>query len=306
MRLTSRGAGVLLLRAPSGRANARYNRRAPWTGVGAPSQTDDTHVGLLSSRCGPSSSTGGRTPTGWQKESKRQTRREAGTQSQGSPRDRPAADLSETVAVSRQDMEVQMPYIIRPVRIRTFGAGVLAAALLSAAVPAVASAACAAQPLSQPFSSIGDNATYALVQDGNFESGGAGWSIAKSEVISEVVPVTGGKHALVVKPGGRVVSPAFCVGNEYPSFRFMLRQVKGGGKMNVALIWTDGSGQQQEALTDELEAGSSWSASPVEQLASTLGLHGSQTVESVRLVFTSTHPGLAVAISGVYIDPYSR
>jgi hypothetical protein len=189
------------------------------------------------------------------------------------------------------------------------GLGVLAAALLSAAVPAIASAACAAQPLSQPFSSIGDNATYALVQDGNFESGGAGWSIAKSEVISETVPVTGGKHALVVKSGGRVVSPAFCVSSEYPSFRFMLRQVKGGGKMKVALIWTDSSGQQQEAqeaLTDELEAGSSWSASPVEQLASTVGVHGAQTVEGVRLVFTATHPGLAVAISGVYIDPYSR
>jgi hypothetical protein len=124
--------------------------------------------------------------------------------------------------------------------------------------------------------------------------------------VSEAVPVTGATHALVLKPKARVVSAPFCVDGEDPTFRFMLRQVAGGGKLNVALIWNDASGQQQEAIVDELPASASWSVSPVEQLASTLGLTGPQTVEGVRLVFQTTHPGLSDAISGVYIDPYSR
>jgi hypothetical protein len=198
-----------------------------------------------------------------------------------------------------------MPYIIRP-RIRTLAVGLFAGALLTGAAPAVAAAACPAVPASQVFGPLGDSAFYALVPGGTFESGAPGWSLSQGEVISENVTLTHRQRALVIKPHGRVVSPPFCVTNEDPTFRFLYRTVRGGGKMNVGVSWTDGSGSSHETVVATLPSNPSWTASPVLPLASVLPLANVSTLEGVRLVFTATHPGLSFAIADVYIDPYRR
>lgn len=59
----------------------------------------------------------------------------------------------------------------------------------------------------------------------------------------------GSSHSLVIQPNGVVVSPAFCVSSEYPSFSFFARQVSSGGwgsALNVSLRWTDHYGWSRD------------------------------------------------------------
>jgi hypothetical protein len=197
-----------------------------------------------------------------------------------------------------------MPYIIRPIRIRTMAAGVVAAALLSGAAPALA-AACPSQPLSHPFAPIGDNASYSLVQGGSFESGAPGWTTGSATIVADEVATTGGKHALRIPGESSATSASFCVSRQEPTFRFMLRSHSGEGRLNVDLIWTD-SGAKRESPVATVKAGYSWAASPALELASNLPLsETNSSIDPVRVVF-ETDGEHSVEIAGVYIDPYSR
>ncbi len=187
------------------------------------------------------------------------------------------------------------------------------AALLAAVVPAAASAACPSNPTSNVFAQFNDNAAYVLVQGGNFESAAAGWSLTKAAVMEETGSPSGDRHALVIQPKGVAVSPAFCVSSEYPTFRFLAREISGGGTLNVSLRWTDAWGWSHNTLVSALQAGTSWSLSPVLRLASELPLWMPGSTLNVRLVFEPAQgsifePGRsgAWAVDGVYVDPHSR
>jgi hypothetical protein len=200
-----------------------------------------------------------------------------------------------------------MPYIIRPRSARSIVAALSGSAILACAAPAMASAACPSAATSKAFAPFGDQAYYTLLQNGTFENGAGGWAVNGGEVIADEDPVMHSRHALAIKPNGHVESPTFCVSAEYPTFRFRYRLVRGGGKMNVGVRYTDSSGETHETIVDALTAESSWTTSPVEQLASVLPLTEVATqIDTVQLVFTDTHPGLSYAVSNVYIDPYSR
>src|SRR5271166_312027 len=98
---------------------------------------------------------------------------------------------------------------------RKIVAAVFTTALLTGVLPAAASAACPSSPASSVFAQFNDNASYVLVQGGNFESAAAGWSLTKAAVAEETGSPSGDRHALVIQPGGVAVSPAFCVSSEY-------------------------------------------------------------------------------------------
>jgi hypothetical protein len=199
-----------------------------------------------------------------------------------------------------------VPYIIRPRQISKIAAGFFSSLLLIVALPSLAQASCPSVTTTKAFSQFGDSAYYALVQNGKFESGAAGWSLSRSEVVSESGIPTGGSRALAIKPGGEAVSPAFCVSNDYPTFRFLYREVRGGGKLYVGVRWRDDSGVHETDVA-ALEGTSSWAPSPVLDLASNLPLDGAQdSLSTVQLTFATTHPGLEWAIDYVYVDPYSR
>jgi hypothetical protein len=199
-----------------------------------------------------------------------------------------------------------MPHIVRPTKAVKTLAALVCSVLTIGVVPAVASAACPATATTKAFAKFGDEASYSLLTGGTFESGAPGWSLSKSEVIAESSPM-GGSHALAINPGGQAVSPGFCVSSEYPSFRFLYRDLRGGGKLYVALRYSDSTGSH-EASVASLETGSTWAVSPVLALAGDLPLSSAQegTLTPVQLVFSTNHPGLAWAIDAIYIDPYSR
>jgi hypothetical protein len=202
-----------------------------------------------------------------------------------------------------------MPYIVRPKgTVRNVAATLISSALLVCAVPAVASAAsCPTNATSHVFSSFGDNASYFAAPGGTFESGASSWSLEDAAVTNEEGHHGGNvSHALRIHGGGRAVSPGFCVNSEYPTFRFLLRQVWGdGGQLKVGLRYSDRSGSHEVSVAS-LQGGSNWAISPVEQLASNLPLAASAgTLTPVQLVFESASYA-DYAISGVYIDPYRR
>ncbi len=188
-------------------------------------------------------------------------------------------------------------------------AAVLGIALLLGAVPAVAGAACQTGSTSNPFARFGDTAAYMPLAGGSFESGAPGWSLSSSTVVSgnESYNVAGGSHSLAIQPTGVAVSPTFCVSTAEPSFRFFLRQTSGSwAVLNVVLRWTDSSGTSHDTTVGSLQTGTSWQASPVLQLATTLPLSTSAGAISAKLVFKPEPYGGAWAIDDVYVDPHSR
>jgi hypothetical protein len=196
---------------------------------------------------------------------------------------------------------------------RRIVAAVFSTALLSAVMPAVAGAACPSSPASNVFAKFSDNASYVLVQGGNFESAAAGWSLTNAAVVEETGSPSGDRHALAIQPGGVAVSPAFCVSSEYPTFRFLVHQISGGGALNVTLRWTDAFGWSHDTLVSSLQAATSWSLSPVLRLASELPLWMPGSTLNVRLVFEPAQGSIfelrrsgAWAVDGVYVDPHSR
>jgi hypothetical protein len=202
-----------------------------------------------------------------------------------------------------------MPYIIRPRQVCKIACPLLVTSLLIGAIPAAANAACPSGPLSAPFAKFGDNSSYALVQGGSFESGAPGWSLTNAAVVSgnESYKVAGGSHSLAIQPTGVAVSPAFCVSTEYPSFRFFARQISGSwAVLNVILRWTDASRVSHDTTVASLQTGTSWVATPVLQLSTTLPLWMPGSTLSAKLVFKPEQYGGAWAIDDVYLDPYRR
>ena len=202
-----------------------------------------------------------------------------------------------------------MPYTIRPRRLGVLVAAVFASGILMAAAPVGALAACPSSSTSHPLQAFGDDAAYALLTGSSFESGAPGWSLSEAAVAkgSWSDGSTHGSHSLAIQPHGVAVSPSFCVSTAEPSFRFFLRQTSGSwGVLNVILRWTEASGATNNTEIAALQTGTTWTLSPVLQLATTLPLWQAGSTLSARLVFKPEPYGGAWAIDDVYIDPYSR
>jgi hypothetical protein len=197
-------------------------------------------------------------------------------------------------------------------------AGAFAAVLLIVLAPAAAhAAACPKGATSQPFAGVGDGASYALVPGSAFEGDAPGWSLNEAEVAEDAASNESDdaaqgasqshSHYLRVKAHGEAVSPAFCVSSEYPTYRLYYEKQKGGAsaRLNVALRWTDNSGQH-EVSGDSLEGEKRvWTLSPVLDLAKRLPVATPGTSVEAQFVFTGSGKS-SWAIGEVYVDPYSR
>jgi hypothetical protein len=206
-----------------------------------------------------------------------------------------------------------MPYVTRPRWARRGLTAVFGTLAACGALPALASADCAATPSAKVFAPFGDNALYSLVSNGGFESGTGGWTLTKSSVVSgnETWKVRNSKDSksLAVQSLGAAVSPAFCVGIEHPSFRLFARRTSNTwGVLNVSLLWTDAGGKVHNDYVGALAGDDyvTWRPTHVMPLGLALPLWQSKTTLSVRLVFDPEDMGGNWAIDDVYIDPYSR
>jgi hypothetical protein len=204
-----------------------------------------------------------------------------------------------------------VPYVHRPKPRGRIAALVGATVLALFGVPAAAQAACPTTPTTKAFQAFGDTADYSLLSNGGFESGAGGWSLSGASVVSgnESYRVRGAEDSksLAISPSGRVVSPAFCVGTEHPSFRLFAKRTSGTwGVLNVSLRWKVGAGATHETVVGSVSPGTSWAPTQSFGLAQTLGLWNSSMTATVQIVLDPEDYGGAVAVDDVYIDPYTR
>jgi hypothetical protein len=202
-----------------------------------------------------------------------------------------------------------MSYGVRPSRSRVF-AVLLAVGLLTLGVPAIAAAACArSSSTSHAFAQFGDEASYVLEPGGSFEGATPGWSFSNTSVVAgnESYNLVPGTHSLQIGANGTAVSPWVCMSSEYPTFRFVARQVGAAtsGSLNVYLRWVNLLGITVNTSAGTVSGGANWSPTPVLKLGSSVPLWLPGTSLDAALVFSAQGPG-TWAIDDVYIDPYSR
>lgn len=197
---------------------------------------------------------------------------------------------------------------IRHSRPLTIFATLLGAAVVTLGIPAVA-AACTHSTTSTAFAQFGDQADYVLAPGGSFEEGAHGWTLSNADIVAgnESFNLSPGAHSLAIGPRGAATTPWLCVNGEYPSFRFVARQLSGAPDepLYVSLRWINLLGITLNTPIAAVHGGSEWAPSPALQLGDTLPLWVPGTSLNLGLVFSS--PGEARwAIDDVYIDPYSR
>ncbi len=204
-----------------------------------------------------------------------------------------------------------MPYQIPRPRVRRNLCAALSVALLSVVLPAAAGA-CTVTTAgeSQAFKSSGDSADYTLVPGSAFGGGASGWSlnnatITTGKLASLVVNGATNASALLINPGGNVVSPSVCVSNATPTFRFFTLGTGGFSSLSVNLLWNDIIGLPHVTPVGLLSSNGSWQASPAMMLGQALPLWMPGSTLSVRLQFQPIGSG-SWAIDSLYIDPYSR
>ncbi|MDQ6746954.1 MAG: hypothetical protein M3010_02435 [Candidatus Dormibacteraeota bacterium] len=179
-----------------------------------------------------------------------------------------------------------------------------------AAVPASPAASCPTVNAGLLLGPLGDLAPYALVSEANFEGSTSGWSLNNASVVSGNEPwhVAGASdsNSLSIEPGGSAVSPAFCVDNTFPSFRFFAHGPSSGWGTGLVVFarWSLANGMSGQVPVTYLPADEygSWRATPILPLGSVLS--PGQTV-SVQFVF-SAGPVSAWKIDDVLLDPYAK
>jgi hypothetical protein len=188
-----------------------------------------------------------------------------------------------------------------PRLIRLAGTGI-AALVAALAVAAPASAATCSGKTSQPFSPWGDFNLYELAPNGTLESTN-GWTLtggAKLVKGSEPFAVTGrlGQYSLSIPAGATATSPAMCIDEARPTFRFFARAAQGSAaSLRAEAIVARPS---QYAALGSVSGSAAWApAAPMDTGAASLLLDGKGTA-AVRLRFTATGDW---QIDDLFVDP---
>jgi hypothetical protein len=167
-------------------------------------------------------------------------------------------------------------------------------ALLATAFFAASAQACSYEKAETVFSSYGDPRAYVLVPDGDFTSGGTGWTLEGG--------ATAVSGTLSLPAGSSAVSPSICISKETPFVRSMARDSGvTGAKLKVEVLY-----EGLEAAQNRVVAGDKDEAwDPTHPLADNFGLATLGGVDSsVRLRITAV--GGDWEVDDVYVDPFAR
>jgi hypothetical protein len=170
-------------------------------------------------------------------------------------------------------------------------------ATTSSAVPS--GTGCTPLPTTKSFQKVdGDTADYSLAPNGNFESGTTGWTLAggaKVVSLNETLGVAPGKKAVQIPLSGSITSPAFCVDETNPHFRFTYKVDNAVLSGFIAyVIYRDAAGKitnvqlvssKTLALTPSL-----WQATPKSPLSTIIPLNSTTKTASVQLKITALNP----------------
>jgi hypothetical protein len=198
----------------------------------------------------------------------------------------------------------------------------VAALAAAAALPAAAQAACTPMPTTQAFAKYDDGAQYFLAPGGSFESGTtSGWTLSGGASFAsgnESLGITSGSRSLVLPVGASATSPAFCVDESLPSFRFAAKVSSLDGGYDAIVIYRDAAGKTTNAQFTSSEDGdywngaTAWNPSAVSPLATKIPLLSTNATATVQLKFVGTMKayglfvGSRATIDSVMVDPYRR
>jgi hypothetical protein len=191
--------------------------------------------------------------------------------------------------------------IMRKPRILHLAGTLLAGALAALALAAPANAATCAGKSGQPFLPWGDANFYELAPNGTLESTN-GWTLSGGARLvsgSEPFAVTGrlGRYSLAIPAGGVAISPAMCLDEARPTFRFFARSAAG------ALLHAEALAEKPAQVADLGYASATTAWGPVAPMAtgaSGLLVDRKGTV-AVRLRFSAA--GGDFQIDDVFVDP---
>ena len=159
----------------------------------------------------------------------------------------------------------------------------------------------------KPFAQWGDNASYALVGDGGFEGGAAGWSLAGGAKVVDgnetfYVHRAGESRSLLLPRGSSATSPPVCMVLGRPKARLFARAPSGSGSMRVDVLSRNLLGLLSVIDGGVMTAGGRWEPSqPLSLLGSNLG--SALWATWVQLRFRPLGDS-SLAIDDVYVDPW--
>jgi hypothetical protein len=164
---------------------------------------------------------------------------------------------------------------------------------------AAATSACTPMPTTKSFQRVdGDTSDYSPAPDGGFEAGGAGWSFtggAKVVTGNETLGVLSGKKSLMMPLNATATSPAFCVDETNPHFRFTYKVDNASLSGFLAyVIFRDNAGKitSIELVSSKgiSLAPTLWQASPKSPLATLIPLNGTTKSATVQLKIIALSP----------------
>lgn len=175
-----------------------------------------------------------------------------------------------------------------------------ATAQLAAEITAVATASCTAPLLTEPFASIGDTNSYALLPGESADAlTGGGWLLSGGAklVTTTLADKTTGS-VLDLPSGATAVSPPMCVTNAYPTARVTVRNIAGstGVGLNVAYLSANPSLVSTGTITGSRNA---WTVTaPININPST-----ASGWQLAWFAFAGSGTGAENQIYNVYVDP---
>jgi hypothetical protein len=172
-------------------------------------------------------------------------------------------------------------------------------------------ASCSYSSIGKTFSQWNDPAYYVPAPNGGLESGNSGWTLSSSSVVSQNESFyLGGSRddsSLYIPTGGSATSPAFCVEQGMPTFRFTVRNTGDrGATMKVEAIYLDSTHNNATKTLGYHTAGYWWGPSAKMSLAIGTASNGGINASQVQLRFTPVSGSGKFQVDDVYIDPWAR
>jgi hypothetical protein len=196
---------------------------------------------------------------------------------------------------------------------RTAAAAILAT-IASAAFASTANAglvtasadSCDAPALAQPFARWGDRASYKLVGDGGFESGGQGWTFSGGAKVvagneSYSAHSSSDRSSLALPAGASATTPRFCVSLVRPTIRlFVSNGGSSASRLSVKVVFRGPLGILGTLDGGTIAAGKAWQPTPI-MLAT---LNAPLGTDSAQFVFSTKADGGVWRIDDAYVDPW--
>jgi hypothetical protein len=185
-----------------------------------------------------------------------------------------------------------------------FGAAAVSASPASAALLD----RCPDRQTSVPFAPWGDDASYAPIAGGSFESGGAGWDLSGAAIVTDnesaYVNSPTDTQSLALTGDARVSSPGTCVDLGEDTVRLFVKSTGADSTLHIQASVEDPLTGLVLSAGYDIDGGGTGDWAPTEQIVIPNLLGGVLFTGRLTLVFTTRGTPATWNIDDVYVDPF--